>query len=143
MRRIHATAAVAAVTALTLAAAPYRAQEWSPPSRQMPEMPETADLGGKWQASLGSWFNGLGVQVAAIRAEGEGGGHRARFVRFTADMRPVETWTDRNGDGRADMIEVYRDGVRTWQLVDADYRGSAHVLRVYDANGQLVREQHY
>jgi hypothetical protein len=143
MRHVHAAGLVAAAV-VTLGAAPARgAQEWSPPSRQMPEMPAASELNGGWRGSLGSWFNGLGVAVAQLRADGDGGGARPRFVRFTAEMRPVETWSDRNGDGKADMIEVYRDGVRTYQLVDADYHGNAHVLRVYDQGGTLLREQHY
>lgn len=141
MQRIHAAGGLV-VLALATFAAPARAgQEWSPPSRQMPEMPAAGELNGGWRGSLGSWFGGLGVSVGAVRADGEGGGGRPRFVRFTADLRPVENWSDRNGDGRADLIEVFRDGARAYQLIDADYDGAANVLRVYDAGGGLVREQ--
>ena len=78
-----------------------------------------------------------------MRASGEGGGARPRFVRFTGQMRPVEAWSDRNGDGRADLIEVFRDGATAYQLVDADYDGRANVLRVYGSNGALAREERY
>jgi hypothetical protein len=143
MRRIQ-VAAGSALAALVMAAAPLRtAQEWTPPSRQMPEMPAVADLGGAWRGALGGWFAGLGVSVAQVQAQGEGGGARPRFVRFTSDMRPVESWSDRNGDGRADLIEVYRDGALAYQLVDSGYDGHAHVLRAYDSTGGLARETHY
>ena len=142
MKRVH-TAGSLLVLAALVGAAPLRAgQEWSPPSRQMPQMPATAELGGGWRGSLGSWFNGLGVSVAALSPQGDGGGARPRFVRFTADMRPVEQWSDRNGDGRADMIEVYRDGSLAFQLVDADYDGRANTLRVFNG-GSLAREERY
>jgi hypothetical protein len=130
------------VLAALVGAAPYRpGQEWSPPSRQMPQMPAASELGGGWRGSLGSWFNGLG-SLAALRAEGDGGA-RPRFVRFTAEMRPVETWSDRNGDGRADLVEVYRNGALAYRLVDADYDGTANSLRAYDASGAVSREERY
>jgi hypothetical protein len=142
MRRIHA-AGVAVMAALALGAAPLRAgQEWTPPSRQMPQMPSAGDLGGGWKGALGSWFGGLGVNVAEMRAVGEGGGARPQFVRFTSNMRPVEQWTDRNGDGRADKIEVFVNGAMAYQLVDADYDGQANSLRAY-AGGSLAREERY
>jgi hypothetical protein len=143
MNRVH-TAGSLLVLAALVGAAPLRAgQEWSPPSRQMPQMPATADLAGGWRGSLGSWFGGLGVSVAGVRAEGDGGGARPRFVRFTADMRPVEQWSDRNGDGRADLVEVYRNGALAYRLVDADYDGTANSLRAYDASGAVSREERY
>jgi len=142
MQRIHA-AGVGLLAALALGAAPLRAgQEWTPPSRQMPQMPATSELEGGWKGALGGWFSGLGVQVAEMRAVGEGGGARPRFVRFTSSMRPVEQWSDRNGDGRADLIEVYRDGARAYQLVDADYDGQANSLRAY-SGGSVAREERY
>jgi hypothetical protein len=132
------------LSVLALGAAPLRAgQEWTPPSRQMPQMPSAGELDGGWKGSLGAWFNGVGVSLDQVRASGEGGGARPRFVRFTGGMRPVEAWSDRNGDGRADMIEVFRDGTRVYQLVDADYDGTANVLRVYETSGALAREQRY
>jgi hypothetical protein len=143
MKRVHTTGGLLVLAAL-VGAAPLRAgQEWNPPSRQMPQMPATADLAGGWRGSLGSWFNGLGVSVAGVRAEGDGGGARPRFVRFTADMRPVEQWSDRNGDGRADLVEVYRNGALAYRLVDADYDGTANSLRAYDASGAVSREERY
>jgi hypothetical protein len=63
-------------------------------------------------------------------------------VRFVSNMRPVQQWSDRNGDGRADMIEVYRDGSLAYQLVDADYDGRANALRAY-TGGSLSREERY
>ena len=78
-----------------------------------------------------------------MRAEGDGGGARPRFVRFTAEMRPVQQWSDRNGDGRADLVEVYRNGALAYRLVDADYDGRANVLRVYGSSGALAREERY
>jgi len=143
MNRVH-TAGSLLVLAALVGAAPLRAgQEWSPPSRQMPQMPAAAELAGGWRGSLGSWFAGLGVSVAGVRAEGDGGGARPRFVRFTADMRPVEQWSDRNGDGRADLVEVYRNGALAYRLVDADYDGTANSLRAYDASGSVSREERY
>jgi hypothetical protein len=65
------------------------------------------------------------------------------MVRFMGGARPVASWTDRNGDGRADMVEVYRGGAVAFQLIDADYDGAANVLRVYDASGALARENRY
>jgi hypothetical protein len=141
MQRIHTAGMVAVLMLATLATAPLH-QEWTPPTRDMPQMPASGELGGGWKGSLGAWFNGLGVSVSDVAAHGEGGGARPRFVRFTASMRPVEAWSDRNGDGRADMIEVYRSGALTHQLVDADYDGRANVLRVY-AGGSLAREERY
>lgn len=129
------------LAALAAAVAPARAQEWNPPSRQMPPMPSASDLSGGWQGSLGPWFNGLGA-LSSMRAAGEGGA-RPRFVRFTSEMRPVEQWSDRNGDGRVDLVEVYRDGALIARLVDADYDGTANVLRRYDASGALTREERY
>jgi len=144
MQRNHVAAGLVALAALALAAAPARAgQEWTPPSRQMPEMPATAELDGGWRGSAGAWFGGTGVQLDQVRASGEGAGARPRFVRFTAQMRPVEVWSDRNGDGRADQVEVFRDGARAYQLVDSDYDGRANVLRVYGAGGGLTREERY
>jgi hypothetical protein len=144
MQRVHAAGGLLVLAALVLGAAPYHpGQEWSPPSRQMPQMPASSDLGGGWRGSLGSWFNGLGVSVAGVRAEGDGGGARPRFVRFTVDMRPVEQWSDRNGDGRADLVEVYRNGALAFRLVDADYDGTANSLRGYDTSGAVAREERY
>jgi hypothetical protein len=117
--------------------------EWTPPSRQMPEMPAAAELGGGWRGSLGAWFRGVDFSLDQIRAMGEGGGARPRFVRYSADMRPVEQWSDRNGDGGADLIELFRDGALSSRLIDADYDGSADLLHSYDRSGALAREVRY
>ncbi len=132
--------------ASALAAVPVdRPQEWRPPSRQMPSMPARAQLQGGatgWAASwLGSMSGAAGVAADGVRAAGEGGSARAGFVRFTSGVFPVATWSDRNGDGTCDMVEVFREGARTHQLIDADYDGSANVLRVYSASGELAREE--
>jgi hypothetical protein len=143
MRRSFGLAA--AVAALTvLAAVRLRAQQdWTPPSRDMPQMPATSELAGGWRSGLGAWFRGADEGLDGIRALGEGGGARPRMIRFMGGSRPVAAWTDRNGDGRADLVEVYRGGAVAFQLIDADYDGTANVLRVYDASGGLARENRY
>ncbi|HEX6039994.1 hypothetical protein [Longimicrobium sp.] len=140
MRRTFGIAAAVAALAV-LAAVRLRAQqEWTPPSRDMPQMPASTELSGGWRGSLGAWFRGM--DLSAVRAQGEGGGARPRMIRFMGG-RPVASWTDRNGDGRADLVEVYRDGAPAFQLIDADYDGTANVLRVYDASGALARETRF
>lgn len=141
-RRLGLLAALTAVA--VLAAVRLRAQQdWSPPSRDMPQMPATGELSGGWRSSAGAWLRGADEGLDGIRALGEGGGARPRMVRFMGGSRPVAAWTDRNGDGRADLVEVYRSGAVAYQLIDADYDGTANVLRVYDASGALAREQRY
>lgn len=143
MRRIPVVAA--ALFALATAA-PLSAQDWTPPSREMPSMPTMAQLQGDWRTPLGPWFRGVdglsGVAFSDVRASGETtrGAAQAKFVRFTGGPRQVALWTDRNGDGRADLIEIYRQGTVAVQVIDADYDGTANVLRVYDASGTLARE---
>ena len=132
-------AAVTVGLGLFVCAGSASAQEWSPPSRQMPAMLSSDALGGSWRASAAGWFL-PGTPVAEVRAAGQGGG-TPRFVRFTAGARPVAAWSDRNGDGRCDMLEIYRGGSVAYQLIDADYDGTANVLRVYDDSGSLQREQ--
>jgi hypothetical protein len=54
---------------------------------------------------------------------------------------PVVAWSDRNGDGRADLIELYRNGTVVLQVVDADFDGSANVRPLPRRRGALVREE--
>jgi hypothetical protein len=143
MRRTFGIAAAVAALAVFAAVRLRAQQDWSPPSRDMPQMPASAELSGGWRGSLGPWFRGADEGLDGIRALGEGGGARPRMVRFMGGARPVASWTDRNGDGRADMVEIYRNGAVAYQLIDADYDGTANVLRVYDASGALARENRY
>lgn len=133
-----------------VAALPARAHaqgSWQPPSRQMPEMPAMSELRGSWQSSVGPWLGAMsqasGVAAGQVTASGETtpGGARAKFVRFLSGVYPVANWSDRNGDGRADMVEIFHDGARIIQLIDPDYDGSANVMRVYSASGELLREE--
>jgi len=119
-----------------------RAQGWSPPSKDMPGMPAVADLQGGWVSTQGAWFAGVG-DVSGIRGAASGArAGRALQVRFTnaSTPVPVAVWSDRNGDGKADMIEIYRRGAVVFQLIDADYDGTANVVREYDASGAFARE---
>lgn len=146
----HCAAALAGLTVLLWgaddAAGQQPAAEWSPPGSEMPAMPSMADLQGSWQSSLGAWFRGIdavsGAGLSALRATGETtpGSARAKFIRFSAGPRPVAVWSDRNGDGKCDMLELFRSGAVVVQLVDPDYDGRANVLRLYDASGALARE---
>jgi hypothetical protein len=123
------------------------APDWTPPSREMPMMPLMSELQADWQSALGAWFRGVeqvsGVPTARLRAGGEAGkgSQRAQLARFTSGPVPVAVWTDRNGDERADIIELYRGGGVVVQLIDADYDGKANVIRILDASGGLVRER--
>jgi hypothetical protein len=118
--------------------------DWTPPSRLMPLMPRREDLHRDWAAELAPWFAELDQDLSEIRLDGEGSGSaRLRLARFSHGMRSVEVWSDRNGDGRTDMIEVYENGAAIVQLVDSDYDGSANILRRYDAAGALRREERY
>lgn len=128
------------------AAARAQAPQWAPPTRQMPEMPRTSDLRGDWLSSRADWFNGVdgvsGVATAGLRASGEArpGSDRYQIVRFTQGPLPVVIWSDRNGDDRTDMMEIFKSGGVIIQLIDADYDGNANVMRVYDASGALLRQ---
>lgn len=145
----HCAAAFAAATVLfQTGAKPARAQSpvvsWSPPGREMPAMPRMSDL-PNWRGAVGAWFGGVpeasGVPAGQVEARGEAAGAgRAKFVRFSAGARPVAVWTDRNGDGRCDLLEIYRNGAVVAQVVDPDYDGTANVVRLYDADGALARE---
>lgn len=133
---------------IALAAAPVSAQgeAWRPQDRQMPAMPTNAQLEGDWLGPRAGWFGGIqavsGVAPAALRALGEPrGAAPTRVVRFQAGPIPVVVWTDRDGDGDADLIEIYRSGGMIIQLIDADYDGNANVIRRYDAAGVLISEE--
>ena len=120
--------------------------DWRPPSKQMPQMPGQSDLAGDWVSSHGDWFRGVdrvaGVATAGLRGAGEpAGGGAFRVARFMSGPIPAVIWSDRNGDRRADMIEILKSGGVIIQLIDADYDGAANVLRVYDASGALLREE--
>lgn len=133
---------------LLLAAPAARAQapDWRPPSRQMPQMPQRADLTGDWLSPRSGWFRGVegvsGVATSALRASGEprAGSDVLQVARFMNGPIPAVIWSDRNSDGRADTIEILRSGGIIIQLIDADFDGSANVLRVYDSAGKLLRE---
>ena len=131
--------------ALVAVATHGNAQDWTPPTRQMPMMPRMAEIPSGWQAGAGPWAasaQGLsGVSVAQMRAVGDAAaqGDRAGFVRFTGEARPVATWTDRNGDGRADMVELFRNGVLAVQVIDADYSGTINAVRHFDGSGKPTR----
>lgn len=135
------------VLTLPVAAQQSPATGWSPPSREMPQMPSSAELQSDWRGLLGSWFAGVesvsGVAPAGLRASGEpkSGADRTQLVRFTSGPLPISVWTDRNADGRADLIEIFRSGRVLVQLIDADYNGQADVIRTYDDNGTLLGER--
>jgi hypothetical protein len=140
--------ALLALPLLVLSPALASAQvEWRPPTTSMPMMPSAADLQGNWMSSNAQWFNGVeavsGVATSQLRAGGDRrrGSDRLQIVRFGAGPLPAVVWSDRNGDDRADMIEIYRSGGVIVQLIDADYDGRANVMRVYDARGTLLREE--
>ena len=120
--------------------------DWRPPSREMPMMPRAAEIRGDWMGGRGQWFQGLdgvtGVGASDLRASGEprAGSEHVQIARFTSGPLPVVIWSDRNGDDRADIIEIFRSGGVIIQVVDADYDGSANVVRTYDASGKLIRQ---
>jgi hypothetical protein len=146
MLRFFAPVALALAVSLS-SAAKVSAQEWTPPSRTMPQMPTAAELQANWRAAVGPWFNGAeavsGLDLAGLRPQPEGrsASGRAAFIRFMSGAYPVAVWTDRNGDGRADLVELFRRGVPAYQVIDADYTGTANVLRVFDDSGRLLREE--
>ncbi len=133
--------------ALLAAGTPANAQEWTLPTRQMPAMPAMSALPSGWQGAAGAWTAAAarlaGVPAGQIRGAGEaaGGSGRAAFVRFTGDARPVATWTDRNGDGRCDVLELFRSGILAVQVVDADYDGQADAIRHFDSAGKPLRTE--
>jgi hypothetical protein len=148
MPRIPLLAAL--VLALSLLVAPRAeaqgATDWRPPGRAMPMMPLMAELSGDWLGPRAAWFRGTegisGIAVSQLRPMGEkGAGDHAQVVRFNGGPIPAVVWSDRNGDNRADMIEIFRTGGVIIQVIDADFDGQANVLRVYDASGRLLREE--
>ena len=135
------------VSLLLLAPVAASAQaDWRPPSARMPAMPTAAEIRDDWLGSRADWFRGLdgvaGVSASGLRASGEprAGSDQVQIARFTSGPLPVVIWSDRNGDGRADIIEIFRSGGVIIQLIDADYDGSANVIRTYDADGELLRQ---
>lgn len=139
------------VLLLGLPSVPVRAQaqgpSWKPPSREMPTMPRQSDLRGDWLGPRRAWFQGVeavsGAAPSSLRAVGErrAGSDYLQMARFTSGPLPVVVWSDRNGDRRADIVEIYRGGGVVIQLIDADFDGSANVMRVYDAGGKLLRQE--
>jgi hypothetical protein len=129
-----------------LAPGAVEGQSWRPSTRQMPAMPSMSELSGDWLSARAAWFNGVaevsGIEPGGLRAVGEArrGTSETQVVRFNNGPVPVVVWQDRNGDSRADMIEIYRSGGVVVQVIDADYDGQANVLRVYDASGKLSNE---
>jgi hypothetical protein len=123
------------------------AQSWRPASTAMPAMIRYADLQTNWRAGSERWLSGTeqasGVRVADMSATGDRNpaSDLCQVVRFGRGPVPAVVWTDRNGDGRADLVEIMRSGTVLYQLIDVDHSGSADVLRIYDANGRLVREE--
>jgi hypothetical protein len=113
----------------------------------MPMMPRQADLRGDWLTPRKAWFQGVdgvsGAATTSLRATGEArpGSDYLQMVRFTSGPLPVVVWSDRNGDGRADIVEIYKSGGVIIQVVDADFDGSANVMRVYDSGGKLLRQE--
>ncbi len=134
------------IAPLLLAASPAGAQEWRPPTTQMPAMPSMAELSGNWLGPRAEWFAGVatlsGVQPGSLRATAQGRGQsgNALVVHFSNGPIPAVVWQDRNGDGRADLVEIFRSGTVLVQVIDADYDGRANVMRTYSADGTLTRE---
>jgi hypothetical protein len=145
MRRVFLLAL--GVVGFWSAPAPLAAQSWTPPTLDMPVMPEIAELSGNWLDPRAPWFDGVsgisGVEPRELGAVGEPrpGSSQAQVVRFSSGPLPVVVWSDRNGDTRADMVEIYKTGNIIIQVIDADYDGRANVLRVYDAAGTLLSEE--
>jgi hypothetical protein len=66
---------------------------------------------GQRPAELQRWFGT--ANVAARFTMPSRGGAPDRVQWFDVDGRLVQIWTDRNGDGRADRVEIFnRDGAR-------------------------------
>jgi hypothetical protein len=67
--------------------------------------------GGQGSATALRW---LGTSEVLARTTGSGrGGAPARVVWLDANTGTLlQVWTDRDGDGTADRVEVYRNGRR-------------------------------
>jgi hypothetical protein len=66
---------------------------------------------GQRPADLQRWFGGQNV-AARFTVPGRGAAPD-KVSWFDGDGRIVQVWTDRNGDGRADRVEIFnRDGAR-------------------------------
>jgi hypothetical protein len=66
---------------------------------------------GQHPADMQRWFGT--ANVAARFAMPRSGGVPDRVQWFDTDGRLVQIWTDRNGDGRVDRVEIFnRDGAR-------------------------------
>jgi hypothetical protein len=66
---------------------------------------------GQRPSELQRWFGGL--NVAARFTPPARGSAPDRVQWFDGDGHLVQVWTDRNGDGRADRVEIFnRDGTR-------------------------------
>lgn len=132
---------------LVILAAPADAQQWRPPTNRMPDMPAVSELSGNWLGPRAEWFTGVGdltgVQPGALRAtaQGRSASGSALVVHFSNGPIPAIVWQDRNGDGQADLIEIYRSGNVLVQVIDADYDGRANVMRTYGSDGSLTREE--
>jgi hypothetical protein len=107
---------VLAILTLSALATPANAQEWRPSWREMPEMPAMGDLDGDWLGPRSTWFAGTanisGIQPSSLRPVGQAraGSSQAQVVHFNNGPVPAVVWQDRNGDGRADIVEIYRAG---------------------------------
>lgn len=138
---------VLAMLLTLLATTSAEGQQWRPPTRQMPTMPTMSELSGNWMGPRAEWFSGVdrlsGIAPSQLRAVGQGrsGSAVAQVVHFNNGPVPVVVWHDRNSDGRADLIEIYRGGGVIVQVIDADYDGQANVMRIYDTTGALSREE--
>ena len=122
------------------------AQEWTPPAREMPAMPQAAELNAGWLSSRSAWFapvaslSGVAMSDLSVAGSGRSSGGQVQVARVTSGPLPVVVWQDRNGDGRTDLIEIYRNGSVVLQVIDAEYDGEVNVVRRYDSGGGLVRE---
>jgi hypothetical protein len=90
----------------------YPALAAAPFPNTLPDMRAGADVrGGQGSATALRW---LGTSEVLARTTGSGrGGAPARVVWLDANTGTLlQVWTDRDGDGTADRVEVYRNGRR-------------------------------